>query len=199
MKKAQRTRQFVIEKAAPIFNSKGIAGTTIDDIMAATKSSKGSLYRNFENKNAIVVACADYLFEKLTKEVLAATSSEEKAIKKIFAFFDLYKNPLSSFIDGGCPILNFGADTDDTDPVINSKVKHLVHQTQGLFTEILKQGIINGELSDRLDPENFILKMLVMLEGAMLVSRILGSNEPMDQVILMLQSDLEQFNLCQKE
>jgi len=198
MGKGERTKQFIIEKAAPIFNSKGISGTTIDDILAATKLAKGGLYRNFENKNAITTASVDYLFGKLADEVLAITSREHTAIKKIRAFFELYKNPLSPFIEGGCPMLNFGVDTDDTDPLIKGKVKKIIELSQSLFTTILQQGIANGELSGELDPDNFSLKMLVMLEGAMMVSRVLGSNQPMHQVIFMLQSELNGFDLNNK-
>ena len=198
MGKAERTKQFIIEKAAPIFNSKGISGTTIDDILEATKLAKGGLYRNFENKNAITTASVDYLFRKLTDEALTITSREHTAVKKIQAFFKLYKNPLSPFIEGGCPMLNFGIDTDDTDPLIKEKVKKMIELSRGLFTAILQQGIANGELSDELDPDNFSLKILVMLEGATMVSRVLGSNQPMHQVISMLQSELDGFDLNNK-
>lgn len=198
MGKAERTKQFIIEKAAPIFNSKGISGTTIDDILAATKLAKGGLYRRFENKNAITTASVDYLFEKLTNEALAINLREKTATSKILAFFELYRNPLTPFIEGGCPMLNFGVDTDDTDPLIKGKVKRMIELTQGLFTDILQQGIANGELSDQLDSDNFSLKMLIMLEGAMMVSRVLGSNKPMHQIVSMLQAELNGFDLNNK-
>jgi AcrR family transcriptional regulator len=198
MGKAERTEQFIIEKAAPIFNSKGISGTTIDDILSATKLAKGGLYRRFENKNAITTASVDYLFEKLTNEALAINLREKTATSKILAFFELYRNPLTPFIEGGCPMLNFGVDTDDTDPLIKGKVKRMIELTIGLFADILRQGIANGELSDQLDSENFSLKMLIMLEGAMMVSRVLGSNKPMHQIVSMLQAELNGFDLNNK-
>ena len=59
--KAERTKQFIIEQATPIFNSKGIAGTTIDDILAVTKMAKGGIYGNFENKEGISIASVDFI------------------------------------------------------------------------------------------------------------------------------------------
>jgi TetR/AcrR family transcriptional repressor of nem operon len=47
MSKGENTRQFIIEKAALIMNQKGIAGTSISDIMEATKLAKGGIYRRF--------------------------------------------------------------------------------------------------------------------------------------------------------
>lgn len=50
MSKAERTKQFIIEKTAPIFNAKGYMGTSMNDIMNATGLTKGSIYGNFETK-----------------------------------------------------------------------------------------------------------------------------------------------------
>lgn len=196
--KAERTRQFIIEQAAPIFNSKGIAGTTIDDILAATKMAKGGIYGNFENKEAISIATVDFIFGKVSAKTYAVISKEETAVKKLFAFIDLRKNPLAPFIEGGCPILNFGVDSDNTNPTIKKKVKTMINGSMALFIDILKRGIADGELSDKLNPEEYCLKVLVMLEGATLVSRVTDSVKPMHTVIKMLKSELQSFEISKK-
>ena len=65
MTKAERTRQFIIETTAPIFNSKGYEGTSISDITAATGLTKGSVYGNFKDKNELAAAVFDYNLEKI--------------------------------------------------------------------------------------------------------------------------------------
>lgn len=195
--KGERTRQFIIEQAAPIFNSKGIAGTTIDDILAATKMAKGGIYGNFENKEAISIASVDFLFGKMSARAYAVMSKEKTAIKKLFAFIDLRKNPLQPFIEGGCPILNFGVDADNTNPTVKKKVRAMIEGSMKGFISILKQGIANGELSDKLNPEEYCLKVLVMLEGATLVSRVTDSVKPMHTVIKMLKAELKAFEINQ--
>ena len=195
--KAERTKQFIIEKSAPIFNSKGIAGTTIDDILEATKMAKGGIYGNFENKEAISIASVDFLFSKMAAKAEAVMSKEKTAVKKIFAFIDLRENPLIPYIEGGCPILNFGVDSDNTNPTVKKKVRAMIESSMTLFIDILKQGIANGELSDKLNPEEYCLKLLVMLEGATLVSRVTDSVKPMYTVIKMLKSELKSFEIRQ--
>jgi hypothetical protein len=37
MNKAEKTRQFIIEKTAPLFNTKGVAATAVTDIMEVTQ------------------------------------------------------------------------------------------------------------------------------------------------------------------
>ena len=195
--KAERTKQFIIEQAAPIFNSKGIAGTTIDDILSATKMAKGGIYGNFENKEAISIASVDFIFGKVSAKTNSVISKEKTAVKKLFAFINLRKNPLVPYIEGGCPILNFGVDSDNTNPAIKKKVKAMIDGSMSLFVAILKQGIANGELSDELNPEEYCLKVLVMLEGATLVSRVTDSVKPMHTVIKILKAELKSYEMQQ--
>ena len=195
MGKADRTKQFILEKAAPIFNSKGIAGTTMDDILAATKMAKGGIYRNYESKEAISYASVDYLFRKLAGKVNDIMTKEKTAVKKLFAYMDLYSNPHLPLIEGGCPILNIGVDSDNTNSHIKEMVKKLVNSSLKQFAAILKEGINNGEISSNLNVDEYCLKMLVMIEGATLVSRITDSNKAMHSIIKMLKSELKTFQL----
>ncbi len=54
--KAERTRKFIVERTAPIFNMKGYSGTSLTDLTAATGLTKGSIYGNFENKDDVAIA-----------------------------------------------------------------------------------------------------------------------------------------------
>jgi len=64
MSKAEKTRQFIIEKTAPIFNKKGYAATSLADITEATGLTKGSIYGNFENKEEVVIEALRYNVSK---------------------------------------------------------------------------------------------------------------------------------------
>lgn len=191
MGKAERTRQFIIETAAPIFNEKGIAGTTIDDVLAATKMAKGGLYGHFDSKEEIAYTMVDFLLGKLSDKVILEINKEKTAKGKLFAFMNVYKNPLASYIEGGCPILNFGVESDDTSPVIKKKVKNIIEGTRVMLAEIINSGIANHEFAVTLNADNFALKLFTMLEGGMMVSRVTGSNKPMNDLIRMLKKDLE--------
>src|SRR5260370_37129906 len=107
MTKAERTKQLIIEKSAPIFNIKGVAGTAMSDIMEATKLAKGSLYVHFENKEDLSYAVVDYNLDKLAEKSAAAMNKHKTAKGKLLAFADLYSDPFNPPLVGGCPMLNF--------------------------------------------------------------------------------------------
>src|SRR5215204_2574009 len=63
--KADQTKAFIIEKTAPLFNTKGYEGTSMSDIEAATGLTKGSIYGNFTNKDEVALAVFDFNLQKI--------------------------------------------------------------------------------------------------------------------------------------
>ena len=114
MRKGEETRQFIIEKAAPIFNTKGIAATAMSDIMDATKLSKGSMYLYFENKEELACAAVDHNMKILSDKLQLAVSKKKTSKTQLFAYVDFFDNPVDPPVKGGCPLLNFGTEADDT-------------------------------------------------------------------------------------
>jgi len=64
MSKAEQTRQFIIEKTAPIFNKKGYFATSLSDITTATGLTKGSIYGNFKDKDDLALHVYTYQSKK---------------------------------------------------------------------------------------------------------------------------------------
>lgn len=194
--KSERTRQFIIEEAAVIFNEQGIAGTSVDDILKATKLAKGCLYNHFPSKEELSYASVDYMLGKLVERRENSISKESTARGKVYAFLDNYKNPLHSLFSGGCPIVNIGTECDDTNPVIRKKIRTVLENAIKVFTRVLQEGIDSGELSQNLDPEEYATKMYMSIEGANATCRILNSIKPMQIVIRSLKRELEGYSLC---
>jgi TetR/AcrR family transcriptional repressor of nem operon len=191
MTKAEKTRQFIIEKAAPIINQKGMAGTAISDIMEATKLAKGGVYGNFESKDEICIESFDYLVKKIALAIEQIMEGKISAKDKLFALLDFYQNRLFKS-SGGCPILNFGAEADDTNPVIKQKVKNSINNSQNRIANLVKQGIAAGEFKPTFDADIFAKKAFAMIEGATLISRVQSSNEQMELIIGMIKAEIEQ-------
>src|ERR1700690_300573 len=50
------TRDRIVQAAADLMYARGVNGTTLDDVRAATGTSKSQLYRHFPDKDALVHA-----------------------------------------------------------------------------------------------------------------------------------------------
>ena len=193
--KAERTKQFILETAAPLYNEKGISGVSIDDVLAATKLTKGCLYGHFENKDDLSFQVVDLMLKKITDKMYLAVADKKTAKARIFAFLDFYKNPIDTYISGGCPLFNTAVDADDNYPVIKQKVAAIFRAGQESLTNVLKEGISNGEFSPNLDPVTFAFKLVASIEGGIVMCRTMDTAKPMQSLIKSLKAELEQYVL----
>lgn len=191
MTKAARTKQLIIEQAAPIFNTKGIAATAMSDIMEATGLAKGSLYVHFENKEELCNAVVDYTMHCLSEKVKQQLDRQKTAKGKLFAYVDFLSNTKQPPIPGGCPMLNFGMEADDTNPVIKKKVNKNITLAVATLTSILKEGIASGEFRQPFNAEEFATKMFALLEGGIMMSRMEENSKTMTLIVAILKKEIE--------
>jgi AcrR family transcriptional regulator len=191
--KAERTKQFILETAVPLYNEKGISGVNIDDVLAATKLTKGCLYGHFENKEDLSEQVVELSLRKISEQMRLAVSKGKTAKAKVFAFLDFYKDPIQTYIPGGCPIFNTAVEADDNYPAVKQKIAAIIRAGQEEITNILKEGIRTGEFSDQLNPAVFAFKMVAAVEGAVVMCRIMDTIKPMHMLIKSLKSELEQY------
>ncbi|UKB82046.1 TetR/AcrR family transcriptional regulator [Chryseobacterium sp. MEBOG06] len=192
MAKGEETRQFIVEKAAPIFNTKGIAATSMSDIMEATKLSKGSMYVHFENKEVLACAAVDHNMKMLSNQLQKALSKAKTSKEQLLAYIDFFSDPNHPPLIGGCPLLNFGTEADDTNPVVKEKVNHAIKQGQELLSGIIEQGIKNNEFRADWNSGDFAAVLFAMLEGGHLMSRMSGNNSKMQVIINTLKNLIEE-------
>ncbi len=195
MAKGEETRQFIIEKAAPIFNTKGIAATSMSDIMEATKLSKGSMYVHFENKEVLACAAVDHNMKILNTKLQNALAKSKTSKEVLFAYIDFFSDPTHPPVIGGCPLLNFGTEADDTNPIVREKVNNVIKQGQQLLSGAIKKGIENKEFKPDFNPSEFSTAMFAMLEGGHLMSRVSGNNDKMKIVVKTLKNLIDQNSL----
>ncbi len=195
MSKAERTRAFIIEKTAPIFNKKGYAGTSLNDMTEATGLTKGSIYGNFANKDEVALAVFDYNLDRLNACVSAQFLKEKTAKGKLMVYVNNYDkifNP--SFEDGGCPILNTAIEADDTHPLLRSQAAKALLSWKGKLIQIIEEGKAAKEFSEEVDSTQVALTMIAMIEGAVMISKLLDSTNYMATVMKSLKkiiSDLK--------
>ena len=193
MTKSEKTRQFIIEQSAPIFNKKGVAGTAISDLMEATKLAKGGIYGNFGSKEEISAEVFNYLTGKVAAALDVAVASKETAREKLFALLDYYQDNFATREMGGCPLLNFGTEADDTNPELRNRVAKAVKRSQQRITGLIEGGQANGEFTKTIDAATFGLKMFTMIQGGMFASRVTNNKNLMKTVIDILKKEIDEL------
>jgi len=57
--RGEATRARIVQAAAELLAARGITGTTLEEVMEASRTSKSQFYCHFANKDALIFAVAD--------------------------------------------------------------------------------------------------------------------------------------------
>ncbi|MDR7544016.1 MAG: TetR/AcrR family transcriptional regulator [Armatimonadota bacterium] len=79
------TRERLLQAAMDVFAQKGYHGAIVDDIVAASETSKGAFYHYFASKQAIFLSLLDRLVALVETGVETAIAAEEGALAKVEA------------------------------------------------------------------------------------------------------------------
>lgn len=190
--KSEKTKQFIIEKSAPLFNKKGYAGTSMADIMTATGLAKGGVYGHFQSKDEIAAAAFEYSLNKVRKDLLAAINQQASAIGKLHAILGFYKNyTRKPPVEGGCPILNTAVDADDAYPFLKKKAKTALNEMLQGLRNIIQLGIANGEFKQTVDAGKTAEMIFAQIEGGIMMAKVSDNVNLLNSVLDNLKSYIQ--------
>lgn len=171
--KSENTKRLIIEKTASVFNTKGYAGTSINDLMIATGLSKGCIYGNFENKDEIALQVFDHNFAKVTQHMKERILATDSSIERLLVYPQTYKNYFRyPYLQAGCPILNTATEADDTHPKLKERAQRALGFWKTSIENQIKRGILRQEIKEETDPTEFAVIMISMIEGAFMQAKV---------------------------
>jgi AcrR family transcriptional regulator len=186
--KAEKTTAFIIETIAPIFNKLGYIGTSMSDLTEATGLTKGALYGNFENKEALALAAFKYNSKKLLKAIDDKLNSHGTSLEKIFILTNFYRH-YNEFTDdmGGCPVLNVGIDAKNNNKLLVAASKETIKIIEGKIALVLENGIKDNEIKLPVTPLQFAKQMYTMIQGAIAMATITDDRKYLLNTITYLE------------
>ena len=85
---AKETQEFIVDKAQPLFYRYGIRSVTMDFIASELGMSKRTLYENFENKEALIIACMEKGRKAQEQDMCAIFNSDANIIEKLLRCYN---------------------------------------------------------------------------------------------------------------
>ncbi|HKW94945.1 MAG TPA: TetR/AcrR family transcriptional regulator [Methylomirabilota bacterium] len=79
------TRDKILQAALDVFAEKGYHRALVDDIVRASRTSKGAVYHHFPNKEALFLALVDEFSERLAVAVAESIADAHGALGKVQA------------------------------------------------------------------------------------------------------------------
>ncbi|WBV55437.1 TetR/AcrR family transcriptional regulator [Chryseobacterium daecheongense] len=196
MSKAEKTKQFIIETTAPLFNKKGYLSTTLSDITEATGLTKGSIYGNFENKDEVALEAYKYNSTFLSRSMSRSLGEDfPLAVDKLKAIVNFYRKSWKDvFVNGGCPLMNAATESDDTFPILKNQVTLSFQAWIKKISAAIQEGQQSGELNEKVNADEMASLFIMLIEGGILLSKTTGHetylNLALDRILLIIDQEL---------
>ncbi len=170
-KKAERTTAYIIETVAPIFNKHGYIGTSMSDLTEATGLTKGAIYGNFENKEALALSAFEHNRNMLLQAIDAKLGTGQEALSNLYSLLNFYKQyDVFTLPMGGCPLLNVGVDAQGNNKLLAAAVRETIKEIEGKIALVLENGAKQNEIKLPVPPLQFARQLFTMVQGAVAMS-----------------------------
>jgi len=168
--RGRASRERIVQSAAELFAERGVAATSLDDVLAAAGAGKGQLYHYFSNRDELVAAavaqrCTEVL-AGLTQSLGSVTSLAEleQALAGFTAGFEQMGLP-------GCPIGTLASEVAGRNEEARKHAAAGFDGWEQLLADALGRLRERGELQADAPVGQLATVLLASIEGGLLLSQ----------------------------
>ncbi|OBK34112.1 TetR family transcriptional regulator [Mycobacterium sp. 1245111.1] len=166
----RRTRAAIVDAAAALVYQRGVAASTLDDILAESGAGKSQLYHYFDDKADLIVAVISRQIELilLAQPLIFEIQSIEGLQAWADAIVAVHAGPRGPF---SCPLGTMAAELKN-DPSYRPALADAFAKWQQPLCDGLERMRQRGSLRPDDDPSRLAAALLGALQGGMLLARV---------------------------
>jgi len=172
------TRQRIVDATARLIYSKGVEGTSLDDVRAAADVSKSQLYHYFADKDALVRE----VISAQAAGVLAAQGTALTQLDSLAAlrrWCDAILELNRGTANGGCPIGSLANELANKSDQARALLVAGFNSWAGHLADGFAKMQENGELESSAVPRDLAVGVLCAIQGGLLLAKTSRSEAPL--------------------
>lgn len=181
--RGRATRERIVAAAAALVHERGVAGTSLDEVRAATGTSKSQLYHYFADKAALVRAVVD----RQVTVVLHAQAAELDALDSLTALRAWRDRVVALNAQvacaGGCPMGRLAGELAESDPAARAALADGFGAWQGRLAAGLRRMQERGELAAGSDVDALALGLVAAAQGGLLLTQTARTAAPLEAAL----------------
>src|SRR5580765_3932178 len=145
------SRQDILRTAARLFQQRGYDATSMNDVAAALKLSKGGLYHHFQSKDEMLVHIMNHALDITEERVVKAVRGVQSPEERLRMLIRLHIEVVLSVRDREVTVM-----LHENHPLppslrkqINQRKKDYIHFVEGVIADVQKQKGSKGSVSPR--------------------------------------------------
>ena len=166
--RGRATRERIVTAASELIRERGVAQTSLDDVIARAGASKSQLYHYFEDRAALLRAVVDHN----TEQVLGDLGRLDDSWKAIRAWLDsMVELQVERRGCGGCPIGTLVPQLGETDEQARRALADSFTRWEAYLRDGLRAMQDNGKLDRRADPDALATATMASIQGGLLLTQ----------------------------
>ena len=157
----------IVSAAIEVFTEKGFDEARMDDIAEKTGLSKGTLYLYFDNKNELIMAILDRIFQREFRQLESLIREGTNTVDVLRDFTQLMSREIGALLRLIPVIYQFLA-LAFRNHYVQHALQLYLNQYLDFLIPIIQRGIDSGELR-AVDPREVAIAMGAIIEGTVLL------------------------------
>lgn len=158
-------RERILDAAGRLFSSKGYYDTSMDEIVAESKLSKGAIYGYFKSKEDLFVALQDKQLEESISVLASTFTPRDSAKTKLEKVID---RAFGSMVRASKESCRVNLEFNVTAPRMKSVQRRRDDRFMALhrfLKGIIREGVEKGEFRHDVNPDSAALILLALADG----------------------------------
>jgi TetR/AcrR family transcriptional regulator, transcriptional repressor for nem operon len=166
--RGRATRERIVVAASELIAERGVAETSLDDVIERAGVSKSQLYHYFEDRSALMRAVVDHNSEG----VLGLLGPVEDGWRAMRAWLDsMVELQVERAGCGGCPIGSLVPQLAESDEQARIALADSFSRWEALLRDSISSMQADGLLDSRADPDQLATATLAAIQGGLLLTQ----------------------------
>jgi len=169
-RRGRASRERIVERAAELFAARGVAATSVDEVLAAAGAGKGQFYHYFRGRDELAAAAVGFR----CAQVVAGLTGALGGVSSLAGLEQALAGLVAGFGEqgmAGCPIGTLAAEVAGRNEQARLRAAAGFDAWEGLLAGALERIRQRGELRPAADPAVLATGLLASIEGGMVLSQ----------------------------
>jgi TetR/AcrR family transcriptional repressor of nem operon len=190
------TRDRILSAAQQLMTDQGYAATSVDQVIAASASSKGAFFHHFQSKADLASQVLDRFVQADLADLdtaLAAVAGVADPVERVLAFVRHFEDRGDEMLSdqSGCLYATVLAEREFQSSEINRSVAYAAQVWRKAFVDLLRPALAARPGSGGVDPDALADHLYTTFEGGFILCRTLEDSSAMRAQLRIFRQLLE--------
>jgi AcrR family transcriptional regulator len=174
------TRQRILDAACDLVFERGALALNLDEVLAATGTSKSQLYHYFADKSDLIRAVVSRQGERVL-------DLQRPALRDVDGWETLrrWRDSVVGVVAGldcrgGCPVGSLADELAELDELARTEAASIFERWKALLIGALRAMVVAGQLRADADVDRLALATLASLQGGLLLAKTTRTTAPLE-------------------